>query len=147
MSNFLRTLYFGIFESHLRYGCQIWGQQKSQHITGITDLHQKASKSINFKVKYSPWKPLFKGSGIMIFPDILRSENCLLVLQQTNQTLPTNLQNMFKFSENQYTHNTRFANNQQVSLPQVNTTINFNFTEDYQSQNKFLKAFRENIFS
>ena len=122
MPNFLKTLYFGIFESHLRYGCQIWGQQKSQHITDIIDLHQKASKIINFKVKYSPWKPLFKESSIMIFPNILRSENCLLVLERINQTLPTNLQNMFKFSENQYTHNTRFANNRQVSLPQVNTT-------------------------
>ena len=58
----------------------------------------------------------------MIFPNILRSENCLLVLERINQTLPTNLQNMFKFSENQYTHNTRIANNRQVSLPQVNAT-------------------------
>ena len=30
--NLQRTLYFSIFESHLRYGCQIWGQQKSQQI-------------------------------------------------------------------------------------------------------------------
>ena len=29
---------------------------------------------------------------------------------------------MLKFSENQHTHNTRTNNNQQVSLPQVNTT-------------------------
>ena len=79
-----------------------------------------------------------------------------------------NLQNMFKFSENRHTHNTRTANYQQVSFPQVDTTnyglhsvtykaakdwntiqnkINFNFTEDNPSQNKFLKAFRENIFS
>ena len=33
-----------------------------------------------------------------------------------------NLQNMFKFSENQHTHNTRTANYQQVSFPQVDTT-------------------------
>ena len=30
---------FAVFESHLRHGCQIWGQQESQHITGINDLH------------------------------------------------------------------------------------------------------------
>ena len=91
----------------------------------------------------------------MTFSDISRSENCLLVLQQINQALATNLQNMFKFSENQHTHNTRTANNQQVSLLQVNITnyglhsvtykaakdwnsiqnkINFNFTEDYLSR-------------
>ena len=104
----------------------------------------------------------------MTFSGNLRSENCLLVLKQINQTLPTNLQNVFKFSENQHTHNTKTANNRQASFPQVNTTnnglhsvtykaakdwnsiqnkINFNFTEDDLSQNKFLKAFRENIFS
>ena len=98
--NLLRTLYFAIFESHLRYGCQICGQQKSQHITGINDLHRKAVKIINFKGKYSPWKPLFKESSIMTFSEILRSENCLLVLKQINQALSTNLQNIFKFSEN-----------------------------------------------
>ena len=86
----------------------------------------------------------------MTFSDILRSQNCLLVLKQINQALPTNLQNMFKLSENQHTHNTRTGNNQQVSFPQVNRTdyglhsvtykaakdwnsiqkkINFNFTE------------------
>ena len=104
----------------------------------------------------------------MTFSHILRSENCLLVLKQINQVLPTNLQNMFKFSESKHTHNTRTANNRQVSFPQVNRAsyglhtvtykaaidwnsiqnqINLNFTEDHLSQNKFLKAFRENIFS
>ena len=104
----------------------------------------------------------------MTFSEILRAENRLLMLKQINQALPTNLQNMFKFGENQHTHNTRTATNRQVSLPQINTAndglnsvtykaakdwnsvqnkINFNFTEDYLSQNKFLKAFRENIFS
>ena len=60
----------------------------------------------------------------MTFSGNLRSENCLLVLKQINQTLPTNLQNVFKFSENQHTHNTRTANNRQASFPQVNTTNN-----------------------
>ena len=100
--NLLRTRYFAIFESHLRYGCQIWGQQRNQHITDVNDLHRKALRIINFKGKYSPWKPLFKESKIMTFPDILRSGNFLLVLKQINQTLPTNLRNMFKFSEPTY---------------------------------------------
>ena len=113
MPNLLRTLYFAIFESQLRYGCQIWGQQKSQHITDMNDLHQKAIKIINSKSKYSPWKPLLKESSIMVFSNVLRSENCLLVLKQINQASSTNLQNIshFQFNENQHTHNTRTANN------------------------------------
>ena len=82
--------------------------------------------------------------------------------------MSTNLQNIFKFSENQNTNNTRTANNRKVSFPQVYTTnyglhtvtykvakdwnsiqnkMNFNLIEDHLSQNKFLKTFRENIFS
>ena len=25
----LRTIYYAIFESHLRYGCQLWGQTQT----------------------------------------------------------------------------------------------------------------------
>ena len=124
MPNLLRTLYFAIFESQRRYGCQIWGQQKSQHITDINDLHQKTIKIINSKSKYSRWKPLLKESSIIAFSNVLRSENCLLVLKQINQASSTNLKNIphFQFNEKQHTHNTRTANNWQVSFSQVNTT-------------------------
>ena len=37
------------FQSHLRYGCQIWGQQKSQHIHDIENLQRKAIRIMNFK--------------------------------------------------------------------------------------------------
>ena len=30
--NLIRTVYYAIFESHLRYGCQIWGQKQTQSI-------------------------------------------------------------------------------------------------------------------
>ena len=76
--------------------------------------------------------------------------------------------NNFQFTENQHNHNTRTANNRHMIFPQVNTTsyglnsvkykiakdwnsiqneIDFNFTENHLSQNKFLKAFRNSIFS
>ena len=79
----------------------------------MNDLHQKAIKIINSKSKYSPWKPLLKESSIMVFSNVLRSENCLLVLKQINQASSTNLQNIshFQFNENQHTHNTRTVNN------------------------------------
>ena len=56
----LRTLYFSIFESHLRYGCQIWGQHSNHNLKDIAKLQQKAIQIINFKNKYTPAKPLFK---------------------------------------------------------------------------------------
>ena len=38
-----------------------------------------------------PSKPLYIDSKIMTFQDIIKSEYCLLVLQQINRTLPSNL--------------------------------------------------------
>ena len=62
---------------------------------------------MNFKSKYAPSKPLFIDSEIMTFQDIIKSENDLLVSQQINRTLPSNLQNLLKITENQHTHHTQ----------------------------------------
>ena len=102
----------------------------------------------------------------MTFQDIIKPENCLLVLPQINRTLPSNLQSLLKIAENQDTHHTQNAAHRQVTLPQVRTTnyglnsvtykvakdwnsvqksININFLDDYLSPNKFIKSFKENI--
>ena len=47
----LRTLYFSIFESHLRHGCQIWGQHSNHNLNDIPNLQGKAIQIINFKNK------------------------------------------------------------------------------------------------
>ena len=61
----LRTLYFSIFESHLRYGCQIWGQHSNHNLKDIANLQPKTIRIINFKNKYTPVEPLLKETKIM----------------------------------------------------------------------------------
>ena len=62
--NLLRTLYFSIFESHLRYGCQIRGQHSNHNLNDIAKLQRKAIRIINFKSKYTlvdrDVKPFYK---------------------------------------------------------------------------------------
>ena len=53
----LRTLYFSILESRLRYGCQIWGQRSHFNVNDIANLQHKAIRIINFKNKYTPVQP------------------------------------------------------------------------------------------
>ena len=142
------------------------GQQKKQHIPDIENFQLKAIRIMNFKSKYAPSKPLFIDSKIMTFQDIIKSEDCILVLQRISRTLPSNLQNLFKIAEHQNTHHTRNTANQQITLSQVRTTnyglnsstykaakdwnsvqksINFNFLHDYLSPKKFIKPFKENV--
>ena len=69
----LRTLYFSIFESHFRYGCQILGQHSNHNLNDITNLQRKAIRIINFKNKYTTVEPLFKRTKIMTPSEIIKS--------------------------------------------------------------------------
>ena len=80
-----RTLYFSIFESYLRYGCQIWGQHSNHNLDDFVNLQRKAIRIINFKTKYTPVEPLFKETKIMTLNEITESENCLLALHHIKQ--------------------------------------------------------------
>ena len=41
-SNFLKIIYYAIFESHLQYGCQLWGQTQTQNMNDIEKIKNKA---------------------------------------------------------------------------------------------------------
>ena len=45
----LRTIYYAIFEPHLRYGCQLWGQAQTKVLQNIEQIQSKALRILNFK--------------------------------------------------------------------------------------------------
>ena len=45
----LKSIYFALFDSHMRYGSQIWGQNSQEVINRIECLQKKALRVINFK--------------------------------------------------------------------------------------------------
>ena len=47
--NLLRTVYFAIFDSYMRYGCQVWGQHNNSNTNEIAKLQDKALRIISFK--------------------------------------------------------------------------------------------------
>ena len=61
----LRTIYFEIFDSQLRYGCQIWSQTEICAVKNIKTLHNKALCIINFKGPRTKATNLYKDSEIM----------------------------------------------------------------------------------
>ena len=104
--NLLRTLYFSIFESHLRYGCQIWGHHNNHNLNDIANVQRKAIRIINFKSKYTPVEPLFKETKIMTLNEIIKSENCLLALHHINQCLPLSLKNLLRNGNDLHNYST-----------------------------------------
>ena len=157
--NLLRTLYFSIFESHLRYGCQIWGQHSNHNLNDIANLQSKAIRIINLKSKHT----LFKETKIMTLNEIIKSESCFLALHHINQCLPLSLKNLLTNENDLHNYITRNSANHQLALPQVKTTnhlfrtakhwnsvqnsLNLNFANNFVSSKKFLKAFKKNIHS
>ena len=47
----LHSTYWAIFDSHLRYGCQIWRQTESCAVKNIETQDNKALRIINFVLK------------------------------------------------------------------------------------------------
>ena len=54
----LRTVYFAIFDSVLRYAIQVWGQHRNQTIKEIEKLQEKAIRIMSFKGRNVPTNPL-----------------------------------------------------------------------------------------
>ena len=91
-SKLLTNIYNALFESHIRYGCQIWGQTSNQYITDVVKLQKTAVRIINFSDKYTSTKPLFSKLRILSFDEIINLENCLLVFNAFNNEVPESLQ-------------------------------------------------------
>ena len=121
-SKLLTAIYNALFESHMRYICQIWGQTRNQNISDVVKLQKKAVRIINFSGKYTSTKPLFSKLKILSFDEIVNLQNCLLALNVLNNEVPKGLQELFKNTANQHYYNIRGAYRNKRNLPQVRTT-------------------------
>ena len=45
----IRTIYYSLFNSHMIYGCQIWGKHKIDLVKRVMKLQEKAIRLISFK--------------------------------------------------------------------------------------------------
>ena len=167
-SELLRTIYHALFNSHLRHGCQVWGQSKTQQVKEISILQRKALRILTFNDRYTPAEPLFKEMKILRLNDIIQIENSLLVLNETNNALPEAFNEFFQSANNHHDHNTRDAIHKRINLPQVKTTqyglnsmkyksakdwnniqqkvTNFNVKENHVSKLKFVNALKIYFF-
>ena len=103
----LRSIYFAISDAHLRYGSQIWSQQKTGTIKQIEKLQDKAIRIINFKYKNDLTNPLYKSMEILKLNDVILFNNCMFVLKGIHNKHPNTFSNFFKVSHNEHNYNTR----------------------------------------
>ena len=75
-ADLLRTIYYAIFDSHLRYGSKIWGQLNSPDINNIKITQNKALWIINFKGPLESADELIKNSMIFNLQETMKIDNC-----------------------------------------------------------------------
>ena len=79
--NILKTAYHSLFESHLQYGVQLWGQKNNETIKTFQKLQNRALRKIIFKKRHDRISCVYKECKILKFPDILNLQNCLFMYQ------------------------------------------------------------------
>ena len=115
----LRTIYYALFDFHLRYSCQIWGQCQTQSLYNLEVLKNKALCILNFWGPPEKSQPLYKISKIFKLKDLVRLYNLQFVQNHLNDFLSNNFLNYFTKTTNLHDHNTRGI---RLNVPIVNTT-------------------------
>ena len=87
-SDILKAAYYSLFDTHLRYACQFWGQHNSDILVLVQRAQNKALRIINFKEKRHPSEPLFTETNILNLTNIITLNNCMLVFDHLNSSLP-----------------------------------------------------------
>ena len=124
----LRTLYYALFDSHLRYCCQIWEQKQSPTAETSERTQNKALRILNFKgSREGSESKINKLKNIIIIP------NSQFVYNQLKNNLPETFSNFFTFNTQLHHHNTR---KNRIPVPNANTT-------SYRSNSITLKAIKQ----
>ena len=116
----LLCIYFAIFDSHLRYACQVWGQSRNVHLLKIASLQRKAVRIINFQPRHMDCDILFGTCNILKFFDLIQYNNCFFVWKQKHSLLPTVFDNYF-VNRQGCGHNLRSVTNQNLTVPMKQT--------------------------
>ena len=75
----LRTIYYPLFNCHLMYACQTWGQSKTELFNKIQKLQDKALRIINFLPNTASVSEIYKTSKFLKLSDYMSLQNALLV--------------------------------------------------------------------
>ena len=103
----LRTIYFGLVESILTYGAQVWSQIHNKSTNRIIKLQNIAIRIINFAHERQSTNELYKISKILKLYDHIHLQNFLYAHDFVKGNLPTAFNNTFKLTQNVHNYNTR----------------------------------------
>ena len=118
----LKTIYYVLFDSHMRYACQIWGQSHSKTVDMIQSAQNKALRIIIFKQSREPSEPLYQKLKINKLKNNILN-NCLFVFDKLTNNLPGVFDQFFQPLKEQHNHNTWGSQQYLLNIPKTNTQM------------------------
>ena len=101
----LKTIYYSLFNSHVIYASQIWGQSKSDHFRKLVELQDKALKFPSWHGSFK--RDIHKNSKILKLHDYIALQTTLLIKDFFSEKLPKPLNEHSK-KLNQHSMYTQF---------------------------------------
>ena len=110
----LKTLYYSLFNSHLIYGCQVWGQYQGTEFKKIETLQEKAIRIIKFLPNNAPVSKEMHKLRILKLKDFITLQNVLFVYDCLEEERMKSFNTTFKQMETNQFYNTRSFNTHQL---------------------------------
>ena len=119
----LKTIYYSIFNSHLIYGCEVWGKNQNKALVyRLQKLQEKSVCFINFETNTNVVSQPLKDSNILKVTDFIKYKYALFIRNLLRkENIPIFNEFYTLFNQN-YVYNTRGSKNQMLIVPQVQTT-------------------------
>ena len=135
----------------MTFGCQIWGQSRSTHGNKIFKLQNRAMRIINFETHDAKPDPLYKRNNILKLDHFIKLQNCLLIHDYMNRTLPSCFQDYY-FKQNYMNYNVQTRNSSLgcLFIPSKNTTtygLNSISQQAIYNWNKATKTYQNDLTS
>ena len=119
----LKTIYYSVFNSHLIYACEIWGQeQNSRLFKNLIKLQRKALRTLNFKNFNENSNPLFKENQILKMSDFIAYKNALFVIKSLKKENLSLFNDMFTILNTNHDHITRVGSKNLLDTPTSQST-------------------------
>ena len=128
----LRSIYFALFQPHIQYGLQIWGQNLLR-VSRVARLQKIAVRMITFSDYNTPSKPLFTRTNILSVQDYVFKLNITLAHEILNHVSPIAVQQSLNLEYLPVTRITRGNQKKLLKRPYVRTTKHGIYSMRYQS--------------
>ena len=120
----LLQVYYGIFFSHLTFGCNLWGLTSEDNISKIEVLQRKCVRIITFAPFNSHSNDIFIELGLLKVRDLIALSQLKMVYDFQNFHLPSDLMSLFKLSSDVHSTDRELNStvNRLLHIPKAKTT-------------------------